>query len=171
MCKSECTVQLPCSCGSGSNKGQTPLQLTSLQVCIPASTGHKVTLCFYGCSPWCSAQPPEMTKSLSWCLWPQASLSGPRRSHSLMWTPNWNRSSASFQGLIPPLQACGSPGSAVGQILSDCLSVLFIFSGGIVSAITLTKKNKQKNSSKSTSCHAKVCLCHPATFVQIQLAW
>lgn len=68
LCKSECTVQLPCSCVSGSSRGQTPVQLTSLQVCIPASTGHKVTLCFYGCAPWCSAQTPEMTKSLSRCL-------------------------------------------------------------------------------------------------------
>ncbi len=30
-----------------------PIQLTSLQVCISPTAGHKVTLCFYGCSPWC----------------------------------------------------------------------------------------------------------------------
>lgn len=141
MCKSECTIQLPCSCVSGSNKGQTPMQLTSLQVCIPASTGHRVTLCFYGCSPWCS---PEMTKSLSRCVWPGASLSGPQRSHSLMWTPNWNRSSASFRGLIPPLRAYGSPGSAVGQVLSDCPSVLFIFSGWSCKCNNLEKEKPNK---------------------------
>lgn len=109
--------------------GQTHMQLPSLQVCIPPTTGHKVTLCFYGCSPWCSAEAPEMTKSLSRCLWPKASLSGTWRSCSLMWTPNWNRSPASFQGLIPPLQAYRSSGSAVSRLLSDCLSVLLIFSG------------------------------------------
>lgn len=129
MCKGVSAVRRPCSGVSGSDRGQTPMQLQSLQVCIPATTGHKVTLCFYGCSPWCWAEAPEMTKSLSRCLWPGASLSGPRQSCSLMWTPNWNRSPASFQGLIPPLQAYRSSGSAVSRLLSDCLSVLLVFSG------------------------------------------
>lgn len=129
MCECVSAVQWPCCGVSGSVGGQTHMQLPSLQVCIPPTTGHKVTLCFYGCSPWCSAEAPEMTKSLSRCLWPKASLSGPRQSCSLMWTPNWNRSPASFQGLIPPLQAYRSSGSAVSRLLSDCLSVLLIFSG------------------------------------------
>lgn len=40
-------------CVCVSNLCHASIQLTALQVCMPATAGHKVTLSFYGCSPWC----------------------------------------------------------------------------------------------------------------------
>lgn len=55
-----------------------------------------------------------------------------------------------------------------------CLIVCLCYSsssGGMESAITLTRKNNKKNSLKATKCHEKVCVCHAGTSLHIKLAW
>lgn len=67
----------------------------------------------------------------------------------------------------------GPTGLQAQQSVRFCLIVRLCYSsslGGVVSAITLKKKNQIK-SSKATKCHEKVFICRPATSLRIKLAW
>lgn len=126
---------------------------------------------------------PEMTKSLSQCPWPPASLLVLLHSHSLMWpwigighqphSRDWYRLCCS--------QPTGLQSSVVSLGLSDCLSVSSLQhqngrnykcsnleKRSPFSYVWGKKKSKRKNSS-FTKCHEKMSCCCPPTSLRIKV--
>lgn len=128
---------------------------------------------------------PEMTKSLSQCPWPPASLLVLLHSYSLMWP--WigigHQPHSRDWYCLCCSQPTGLQSSVVSLGLSDCLSVSSLQhqNGWHYKCNNLEKRSlssyiwvrtrkqtKQKNSSSFTKCHEKMSCCCPPTSLQIK---
>lgn len=138
-----CRIQWPCSCLSVSKQSHTVHNAPGL---YPSNCRSQSDIVLLWPLSMVLHISPEMTKSLSQCSWPPASLLVLLHSHSLMWPwigighqPHSGIDTASAAHVPKGLQSL-----VFSWYLSDSLSVFLVFSlGGIVSAMTLRKRKEK----------------------------